>query len=83
MKAMTFSEFQGRCKDTLDAVIDDCEEVVVMRPQHEPVVILSLAEYESLKETAFLLRSSANVYRLIESIERLESGQGLRRELAE
>lgn len=54
-----------------------------MRPQHEPVVILSLAEYESLKETAFPLRSSANVYRLIEPIERLESGQGLRRELAE
>jgi antitoxin YefM len=47
------------------------------------VVIVSLDDYESLKETAYLLRSPENVRRLISSIERLESGEGIQRDLAE
>jgi antitoxin YefM len=58
-------------------------EVVITRAGHEPVVIVSLDDYESLKETAYLLRSPENVRRLISSIERLESGEGIQRDLAE
>ncbi|MHC5903352.1 type II toxin-antitoxin system Phd/YefM family antitoxin [Streptomyces sp. S6] len=49
---------------------------------HEPVVIVSLEDYESLKETAYLLRSPANARRLLASIDELESGGGTVRELA-
>jgi antitoxin YefM len=45
------------------------------------VVMLSLAEYESLQETAHLLRSPANARRLLKSIESLESGKGMRKKL--
>ncbi|MEW2066096.1 type II toxin-antitoxin system prevent-host-death family antitoxin [Streptomyces sp. NPDC007346] len=61
---------------TLSAVVDDREEVVVTRAGHEPVVIVALDEYESLKETAYLLRSPENARRLPASIERLEGGGG-------
>jgi antitoxin YefM len=44
-------------------------------------VIVSLAEYQSLKETAYLLRSPANARRLLEAIEELESGGGQARSL--
>jgi antitoxin YefM len=50
---------------------------------HEPVVIVSLDDYQSLKEAAYLLRSPENARRLLGSIDRLESGGGLVRELAE
>lgn len=80
---MTYSESRARYAETLDSVTNDREEVVITRAGHEPVVIVSLDDYESLKETAYLLRSPANARRLIESIERLESGKGVRRELAE
>ncbi len=83
LKTMTYSESRARYAETLDSVTNDREEVVITRAGHEPVVIVSLDDYESLKETAYLLRRPANARRLIESIERLESGQGLRRELAE
>jgi Txe/YoeB family toxin of toxin-antitoxin system len=52
--------------------------VVITRAGHEPVVIVSLADYESLKETAYLLRSPENARRLLGSIERLEAGRGVR-----
>ncbi|MGH3507283.1 MAG: type II toxin-antitoxin system Phd/YefM family antitoxin [Nocardioidaceae bacterium] len=41
----------------LDSVVDDREEVVITRAGHEAVVIVSLADFESLRETAYLMRS--------------------------
>lgn len=38
--------------------------------------VVSLEDYESLRETAYLLRSPANARRLFDSIERIESGKG-------
>jgi antitoxin YefM len=43
--------------------------------------MLSLSEYESLEETAHLLRSPENAKRLLRSIEQLESGKGVRKKL--
>lgn len=59
------------------------EETIITRAGHEPVVIVSLEEYESLRETAYLLRSPVNARRLLDSIERLERGQGASHELLE
>ena len=83
MRTMSYSESRAKYAETLDRVVNDREEVVVTRAGHEPVVIVSLEDYESLKETAYLLRSPANARRLLASIERLESGAGTRRDLVE
>lgn len=78
---MTYSQARQNLASTFDAVTNDCEEVVVTRAGHEPVVIVSLAEYESLKETAYLLSSPENARRLFRSIESLEAGHGVERDL--
>lgn len=83
MKTMNYTESRARYAEVLDSVVDDREEVVITRAGHEPVVIVSLADYESLKETAYLLRSPANARRLLASIDELESGSGTERALVE
>lgn len=83
MRTMSYSESRANYAATLDAVVDDREEVVITRAGHEPVVIVALDEYESLKESAYLLRNPANARRLLASIERLESGGGAEHDLAE
>jgi antitoxin YefM len=80
---MSYSESRARYAEVLNAVTDDREEIVITRAGHEPVVIVSLEDYESLKETAYLLRSPANARRLLASIEELESGGGSVRELVD
>ena len=60
--------------------MNDREEVVITRAGHEPVVMVSLADFESLRETAYLLRS-ANARRLLDAMERLEAGEGQERGL--
>jgi antitoxin YefM len=83
VKTMTYSESRAHYAETLNAVVDDREEVVITRAGHEPVVIVALADYESLKETAYLLRSPENARRLLASIDRLEHGGGIERDLLE
>ncbi|MER6499874.1 type II toxin-antitoxin system prevent-host-death family antitoxin [Streptomyces sp. NPDC001455] len=83
MRTMTYTESRAKYAETLDAVVDDREEVIVTRAGHEPVVIVALDEYESLKETAHLLRSPENARRLLAAIDRLETGGGTVQELAE
>jgi len=78
---MTYTESRAKYAETLNAVVDDREEVVITRAGHDPVVIVSLEDYESLKETAYLLRSPENARRLLASIDRLEAGGGARHEL--
>ncbi len=80
MRTMTYSESRAKYAETLNAVVDDREEVVITRAGHDPVVIVSLEDYEALKETAYLLRSPANARRLLESINRLEAGEGVERD---
>ena len=77
MRIMTYSESGANYAATLSAVANDREEVIITRAGHEPVVIVSLDDYESLKATAYLLRPPANAQRLLDSMERLESGQGI------
>lgn len=76
MRTMSYTESRARYADVLDSVINDREEVVITRAGHDPVVIVSLADYESLRETAYLMRSPANARRLLDAMERLEAGSG-------
>lgn len=83
MKTMSYTESRARYAEVLDSVVDDREEVVITRAGHEPVVIVSLADFESLRETAYLMRSPSNARRLLDAMERLESGEGASHKLIE
>ena len=76
MKTMSSTEFGARYAEVLESARNDREEVVITRAGHDPVVIVSLDEFESLRETAYLMRSPANARRLLDAMERLESGAG-------
>lgn len=83
MKTISYSASRAAFAATLDSVLNDREEVVITRAGKDPVVLVALDDYESLKETAHLLQNPANARRLLSSIERLEAGEGTRHELAD
>jgi len=80
MKTITYSESRANYAATLDSVVEDREEVIITRSGRESVVMVALSEYETLRETAYLLRSPENARRLVTAIEELESGHGIERE---
>ncbi len=83
MNALTYSQARSDLAKTMDKVCDDHTPVIITRKNQRSVVMISLEDYESLEETAYLLRSPRNARRLLASIAELESGGGTERELAE
>ncbi len=83
MKTMSYTESRAHYAEVLDSVINDREEIVITRAGHESVVLMSLADFESLRETAYLMRSPANARRLLDAMERLEAGRGEPRDLVD
>ncbi|WP_201518110.1 type II toxin-antitoxin system Phd/YefM family antitoxin [Gulosibacter hominis] len=83
MKTISYTESRANYAQVLDDVVNNREEAIITRAGHEPVVIVSLADYESLRETAYLLRSPANARRLLDSIDNLEQGRGSQHDLIE
>jgi antitoxin YefM len=81
VKSITYSAARENLANTINRVCEDHAPIVITRNRDQAVVMLSLAEYESLQETAYLLRSPANARRLLKSIESLERGKGMRKRL--
>ena len=77
MKSITYTAARENLASTINRVCEDNAPVVITRNRDQAVVMLSLSEYESLEETAHLLRSPANARRLLRSIEQLERGKGV------
>jgi len=81
MRSITYTEARENLANTINRVCEDNAPVTITRRRDQAVVVLSLAEYESLQETAHLLRSPANARRLLKSIESLERGKVVRKKL--
>jgi antitoxin YefM len=77
MKVVGAKEARQNFAALLDSVVDDAEEVVIHRSGGKgDVVVISLDEWNSIKETEYLLRSPANAARLRRAIADLDAGRG-------
>lgn len=83
MRAINFTYARANLAQTMDEVTNDRAPVLLTRQKGEPVVVMSLADYNALEETAYLLRSPANASRLSRSIEKLRAGKASKRDLIE
>ena len=81
MNALTYTHTRQHFADVMRLVNDDHAPVVVTSQRGKPVVIISLDDFQSLEETAYLMRNKTGAVRLLESIEELQSGGGTHREL--
>jgi antitoxin YefM len=83
MRTITFSDARKQFKEVLDRVVDDADITIITRRDADDVVLMSLSEYNSWKETEYLLSSPANARHLRESIAQANAGHAVYRELIE
>ena len=83
MDTISYTAARNNLAKTMQQVCSDHAPVVITRKGEQPVVMMSMDDYQALQETAYLLRSPKNARRLLESIAELESGNGTERELSE
>ena len=83
MNAITYTEARETLAATIRRVCQDHDPIIITRKREDSVVMIALDDFESLTETAYLLRSPRNTRRLLDSIKELEEGKGIERALAE
>lgn len=80
-QAITYSEARQNLAETMNRVCDHHEPVIITRQKSPSVVMMSLEDYNSIMETAYLLRSPANAVRLREAIQAADTGKAILHEL--
>ena len=82
MDAITYSSARANLARTMDRVCEDHEALIITRNGEQAVVMLSLEDFQSLEETAYLLRNPSNDKRLLSAAAQLTAGKGVERKLA-
>nr|GEU28469.1 hypothetical protein [Tanacetum cinerariifolium] len=83
MNILTFREVRARLKAVMDDVCTNHSPTIITRQSGDAVVMLSLADFNSIEETLCLLGSPKNAKRLLESMEQLKIGNARKRELTQ
>jgi len=83
MQVVSMTEARNNFKSIFDSVFYDNEEVIIHRKGRENVVMIPFDEYNSIKETNYLLSSENNRKRLYESIKELNDGKTIEKDIDE
>ncbi|MBC6366581.1 MAG: type II toxin-antitoxin system Phd/YefM family antitoxin [Algoriphagus aquaeductus] len=82
MKVVNYTDLRVNLKKWFDLVVDDMEEVIIKRKDNRDLVLISLEEYNALKETSYLL-SGKNREVLMKSLEEAKAGKVVEKPLIE
>ncbi|MDR1089704.1 MAG: type II toxin-antitoxin system prevent-host-death family antitoxin [Prevotella sp.] len=76
MRTTNYTDLRNNLKSYLDKVINDSEPLIVHRPGNESVVVISLDEYNSIKETEYIKSSPIMLERIKAAENELQAGKG-------
>ena len=79
MTAISYTAARENLAATMDKVCEDHAPIVITRNREQAVVMMSLADFEALEETAYLLKSPKNAKRIMSAIAQLDAGKGVAR----
>ncbi|GGZ44114.1 type II toxin-antitoxin system Phd/YefM family antitoxin [Mesonia mobilis] len=82
METVNYTDFRSNLKHWFDKVINDVSDIIIKRKNGKDLVLISLDEYNSLKETTYLL-TGKNRDVLLKSIQELEAENGIEKDLIE
>lgn len=74
MTTLSYTHTRNNLAKVLEQAEDNHEPIVVTRSGKKPSVIMSMEEYESLKETLHLLSSPNNALRMQQSLKDYRAG---------
>ena len=83
MNAITLKEAKLNLEQVVEKVIANAEPTIIVTESGEQVVFLPLDEYNSWRETLYLLSNPANAEHLRRSIAEAQAGNVQERELLE
>jgi antitoxin YefM len=77
MRTANYTDLRNNLKSYLDRVISDSEPLIVHRSGNESVVVISLEEYNSIKETEYIMKSPAMMDVIRKGELEIQEGKGI------
>ena len=81
MNAVTYSDLRKNLKSYMDKVYNNHEPLIITRKKSKNVVMVSIDEYNSIMETAYLMASEKNAEHIRKSLKELNEGKFKKRKL--
>jgi antitoxin YefM len=75
MRVVNFTDARNNLKRVIDDVVDDADFTVIARRDAPDAVLMSLDTFNSIMETAYLLKSPANAEWLARGVEQVRRGE--------
>jgi antitoxin YefM len=81
MKTLSYSALRGNLAKAIEEVVQDHAPILITRQKGAAAVLVSLEDFESWQETAYLMRVPANAAHLRRGIAQVKAGKTRRRKL--
>jgi antitoxin YefM len=79
MDVMSYSALRNNLASALDKVNEDHVSILITRQNGKPAVMMSLDDFKSYEETAYLMSNAKNAERLNQAIIEIEGGRSKKR----
>ncbi len=83
MDTMSYTSFRNNLAKMLDKVNEDHTPIMITRQNGKPAVVMSVEDFKSYEETAYLMKSPKNVERLAAAVAEIEAGKSSEHNLIE
>ena len=80
MKTVNFTELRKNLRSYLDGVINNTDTVVISRENGTAAVLISMDEYNAIKETEYIMQSPATMEAIRRASDELDKGESVRQE---
>ena len=77
MRTANYTELRKNLKEHIDAVIADNDALIVDRGNNTGVVMISLEEYNSIKETEYIMSNPEVLADIQQSLQEISEGKGI------
>ena len=81
MQAVFYSQARNNLRNIINQVCDNFEEFIITTKEKQSVVLISQEEYNSMKETIYLLSSKNNRDRLLNAVDQIESSKFIKKDI--
>lgn len=81
MQALFYSQARNNLRDIINQVCNNFEEFIITTKDKQSVVLISQDEYNSMKETIYLLSSKNNRDRFLDAVDQIEDAKFLQKDL--
>ena len=75
MRVVNFTDARNNLKSVIDDVVNDADFTVIARRDAPDAVVMSLDTFNSIMETAYLLKSPENAEWLARGVEQVRKGE--------